>query len=187
MVEPQAADLAFRFVSGRPFLDLAATLGKRSSDRIERLGTPADLSRWLLATGLYQREGEVSPSDLAAARRLREAIFGCVSAAVDGRALPRRGVAIVNLWARRAIRSPRLRPSGALSWSRPTVRHALAEVARDAARTLGGDLRSRMRKCGRPECSIFFLDDSRTGQRRWCSMASCGNRMKVARFRQRSI
>lgn len=186
MVEPHDADLAFRFVSGRPFLDLAATLGKRFSERIERLRTPGDLSRWLVATGLWERAGAVSSSDLTVARRLREAIFGCVLAAGDGRALPRRDLAIVNASARRAIRSPRLLPSGAVSWSSPTVRHALAEVARDAARTLGGDLRSRVRKCGRPECSIFFLDDSRTGQRRWCSMASCGNRMKVARFRQRS-
>jgi len=186
MVEPQAADLAFRFVSGRPFLDLAATLGKRFSDRIERLRTRGDLSRWLVATGLWRREGAVSPSDLAAARRLREAIYGCVLAAVDGHGLPYRDLAIVNAWARRALRSPHLLPSGALAWSRPTVRHALAEVARDATRTLGNDLRSRIRKCGRADCSIFFLDDSRTGQRRWCSMASCGNRMKVARFRQRS-
>lgn len=186
MVEPQGADLAFRFVSGRPFLDLAATLGKRFSERIERLRTAADLSRWLIATELWEREGAVSPSDLEAARRLREAIFDCVLRAVDGRPLPRRDLAIVNAWARRAIRSPRLLTSGALAWSRPTVRHALAELAHDAARTLGGDLASRVRKCGRADCSIFFLDDSRSGQRRWCSMASCGNRMKVARFRQRS-
>lgn len=186
MVEPQAAELAFRLVSGRPFLDLTATLGKRLSDRVERLRTPSDLSRWLVATGLWEHQRRVSREDLAAAWRLRESIFGCVVATTEGRALPRRDLAIVNAWARRAMRSPRLRPSGALAWSRPTVRHALAAVARDAAQTLGGDLASRVRKCGRAYCSIFFLDDSPTGQRRWCSMASCGNRMKVARFRRRS-
>jgi predicted RNA-binding Zn ribbon-like protein len=29
------------------------------------------------------------------------------------------------------------------------------------------------------------VDTSRSGERRWCSMAGCGNKAKVAEFRQR--
>lgn len=35
-------------------------------------------------------------------------------------------------------------------------------------------------KCANPRCILYFRDRSRTRRRRWCSMAVCGNRMKVA-------
>ena len=35
-------------------------------------------------------------------------------------------------------------------------------------------------KCANPRCFLYFRDRSRTRRRRWCSMAVCGNRMKVA-------
>jgi predicted RNA-binding Zn ribbon-like protein len=40
---------------------------------------------------------------------------------------------------------------------------------------------SRLRTCANPRCRRVFHD----GARRWCSMAFCGNRAKVGRFRQR--
>ncbi len=42
--------------------------------------------------------------------------------------------------------------------------------------------RSGLRLCANPPCGLFFYDNSRTRQRRWCSMAVCGNRSKVAAF-----
>ena len=44
----------------------------------------------------------------------------------------------------------------------------------------------RLRKCAAPDCGTLFLDVSKTGRRRWCSMANCGNRNKVQRFRART-
>ncbi|NEJ40784.1 CGNR zinc finger domain-containing protein, partial [Rhizobium ruizarguesonis] len=35
------------------------------------------------------------------------------------------------------------------------------------------------------DCTLFFLDTTKSHRRRWCSMALCGNRMKVAAFRSR--
>jgi predicted RNA-binding Zn ribbon-like protein len=42
---------------------------------------------------------------------------------------------------------------------------------------------SRVRKCG--QCVLHFLDTSKKGTRRWCSMQLCGNRLKVAAYAQR--
>ena len=45
------------------------------------------------------------------------------------------------------------------------------------------ELRGRgtdIRRCANPRCHLYFRDPSRTRRRRWCSMAVCGNRMKVA-------
>jgi predicted RNA-binding Zn ribbon-like protein len=42
---------------------------------------------------------------------------------------------------------------------------------------------SRVRKC--PACVVHFLDTSKKGSRRWCSMNICGNKMKVASYQRR--
>jgi CGNR zinc finger/Putative stress-induced transcription regulator len=39
----------------------------------------------------------------------------------------------------------------------------------------------RIRPCANPDCVLWFLDTSRPGTRRWCSMAACGNRDKALR------
>jgi predicted RNA-binding Zn ribbon-like protein len=63
----------------------------------------------------------------------------------------------------------------------------LAAVARSAAEIIAEGARARLRLCANANCSLFFYDDSRTHRRRWCSMAICGNRSKVAAFaRKRS-
>lgn len=64
---------------------------------------------------------------------------------------------------------------GGLDW-------LLAAMARSAAEVIAEGDRARLRLCANPQCGLFFSDDSRTHQRRWCSMALCGNRSKVAAF-----
>ena len=67
---------------------------------------------------------------------------------------------------------------GGLDW-------LLAAVARSAAEILVEGTEARLRICGNPACGLFFSDNSRTHRRRWCSMAICGNRHKVAIFARR--
>jgi predicted RNA-binding Zn ribbon-like protein len=40
---------------------------------------------------------------------------------------------------------------------------------------------TRVRACAHPDCVLHFYDTSPKRSRRWCSMASCGNRAKAAR------
>ena len=58
----------------------------------------------------------------------------------------------------------------------------LAAVARSGAEIVAEGVRARLRHCANPNCGLFFYDNSRTRRRRWCSMAVCGNRSKVAAF-----
>jgi predicted RNA-binding Zn ribbon-like protein len=44
---------------------------------------------------------------------------------------------------------------------------------------------AQVRQCEAHDCTLRFLDVTKSGRRRWCSMAVCGNRMKVAAFRAR--
>jgi predicted RNA-binding Zn ribbon-like protein len=56
----------------------------------------------------------------------------------------------------------------------------LTAIARSGAELIAEGPAAPIRKCSNPTCGLFFYDDSRTGKRRWCSMALCGNRAKVA-------
>jgi len=62
---------------------------------------------------------------------------------------------------------------------------ALARLAETIARelTLGED--ERLRVCANDECRWVFFDASPTARRKWCDMATCGNRAKAARHRAR--
>lgn len=44
----------------------------------------------------------------------------------------------------------------------------------------------RIRACAGEGCVLWFLDTSRNGTRRWCSMAGCGNRAKARAHYSRS-
>lgn len=61
----------------------------------------------------------------------------------------------------------------------------LAAIARSAADIISEGTKTRLRLCANPSCELFFYDASRTHRRRWCSMATCGNRSKVAAFARR--
>ena len=45
-----------------------------------------------------------------------------------------------------------------------------------------GDIRY-IRKCESDDCVLWFYDRTKGHKRRWCSMATCGNRHKVKKFR----
>jgi predicted RNA-binding Zn ribbon-like protein len=67
---------------------------------------------------------------------------------------------------------------GGLDW-------LLAAVARSAAEIIVEGATAPLRRCANPDCGLLFYDASRTRRRRWCSMALCGNRHKVAAFARR--
>lgn len=67
-----------------------------------------------------------------------------------------------------------------------TALAALVPVARSAATLLRDAPGDRLRVCAADDCPEWFLDTSKAGRRRWCSMATCGNRAKAARHRARA-
>jgi predicted RNA-binding Zn ribbon-like protein len=61
----------------------------------------------------------------------------------------------------------------------------LSTVARDAIDLLASGAVERVRTCGGDDCTLLFVDSSRPGKRRWCSMEICGNKAKAADLRRR--
>lgn len=170
----------FRFRGDHLALDLAATLAARLKERPrELLGTPADLDRWLVSSGLAQSPPGAEPQDAELARDLREAIYAIAAGQSDGAARER-----LNAVAALPAARPRLTASGRLV-REGSARQLLATIAREAVELLGSDDRARIRACEGDGCALLFLDLSRSGRRRWCSMAGCGNRAKARAFRER--
>jgi predicted RNA-binding Zn ribbon-like protein len=62
---------------------------------------------------------------------------------------------------------------------------SLAPIAEDAVRLVGSVHQGRLRRCRADACLRWFVDTSKGGRRAWCSMATCGNRAKAARYRAR--
>ncbi|WP_020390960.1 CGNR zinc finger domain-containing protein [Kribbella catacumbae] len=176
--------LAFPFIGGRTTLDFVATLGKRSTAKLERMRTPEDLARWAELAGL----GTISAdeADLEAARLLREALYRLVLSTL-GRAPARPAdVGMVNKWAAQdapapalAIRSRALRRNDPA----PTASAVLAATARDGVELLTGPEAASIRECEDPACTLLFVDTSRSHRRRWCSMNVCGARNKMRTLR----
>ncbi|WP_462382360.1 CGNR zinc finger domain-containing protein [Pseudomonas sp. Marseille-QA0892] len=61
----------------------------------------------------------------------------------------------------------------------------LYPVATAMVALLTGDRLARVKECEAHDCVLLFTDTTKSGRRRWCSMATCGTRMKVAAFRSR--
>ena len=62
---------------------------------------------------------------------------------------------------------------------------ALARVIEPLVEAIATDTTERFRICANTGCRWVFEDTSRAGRRRWCDMASCGNRAKVRRYRSK--
>jgi len=185
--ELAASEWAFHFETGRPCLNFVATVGNRMGHAFDRWRDAAALARWCIESGLLPAPPAIRPRQLEQARTLREAIYRTI-ASVRARRPPRApDIEEINAWAARPAPAPRLAPSGrAATWvAGDPLEGVLAAIARDAIDLLSGPDLERMRECAESSCSVLFVDASRPGRRRWCSMSRCGNKMKKAAFRRR--
>jgi predicted RNA-binding Zn ribbon-like protein len=123
---------------------------------------------------------------LAAAVALRESIGRIFARLATGGAVPARDLAALNRALAAAPARAALGRAGAFwAWRvAPAGADAaalLAPVLWSAGDLLAGPARGRVRCCANPECRWLFLDQSKGATRRWCDMASCGNRAKARR------
>ncbi len=160
------------------------------------------LQRWLRESGAVDaatadRLQALLATDAAAAQRLfddaleaRESLYGLLQALAV--ASPPPAHALAALAHRIAGAPPRDRlvlTAAASGWRvamrRPDAAEVLAPVWWSAGDLVLAAGRLRLRCCANPQCGWLFLDDSKSGSRRWCSMSACGNRAKVQRHAQR--
>ena len=174
-----------------PVLDMLNTRANVDGQLFEFWQSDADVERWLVRLG-WAEEGGVPAFEpgalLAAAVQLREV----VRVLLEQRKAGKQGdPAALNGFLRKAVSHPQLAwpASGELKLERQrklqTPEQYLSMIAEAAAGLLvDGDF-NLIRTCEHPECVLWFYDRTKGHKRRWCSMALCGNRHKVAQFRKR--
>lgn len=172
-------------VAGNPALDLVGTVAERGTHDLEELTSPGALSQWYVDAGLVTRRPEATDADLASAVALREHLYPLVRSLVDGTPLPQRHRTALNRAARGPVPVPSVDADGRRT-TRGDAAACLVAVARTALDLFDRADGAVVRFCADETCSHPFLDRSRTQRRRWCDMASCGDRAKVRRFRGRS-
>lgn len=176
-------------------LDFVNTVAWRKSEASEeRLASPQAMIDWSRRAGLVGardaaqlRQRWITRVDEAhdaysQAVQLREAIYQTFTQGAPSDALR-----VVNQVIAAAPPRARLALSdGMIGWkvksSRPVGVDLLAPIAWSAADLLAGPRAQRVRQCEDERgCGWLFLDQSRGGTRRWCSMGDCGNRAKAHR------
>ncbi|MEV6208154.1 ABATE domain-containing protein [Kitasatospora sp. NPDC051914] len=177
---------AWRFDPGALCLELLPTGGPGPYARYEVLHRPADLADWIAACRLETGGVEVGEAEVGAARELRDALWRLAEARAQGTPGAPADYDVLNRAAAAPPPVPRIGHDGRPAAPAPTSATAvLSAVARDAVALLTGPFAGRIRACGADDCQLVFVDTSRPGRRRWCSMERCGNRQKVKALRAR--
>jgi len=203
----QGRPWTFELLGGRLCLDFANSVsGFRGSDDVrDRLQGYPDLVSWarqagaldeasarrLLATAA--RHPAQASAAFAEAIALREAIYQVFFARALGRDLPAAPLALIDAALRSAQSNRRLIRGDtccSLAWDFGTDLAApIWPVAVSAAELLTAPAElARLRVCGlhqSGECAWLFIDETKAGTRRWCSMKDCGNRAKARRHAAR--
>lgn len=180
---------SYHFEPGNFCLELLVTGGPGPGEAYEILHAPADLATWLLDSRLTEtsplKPGDVriTKDDLVSVVRFRNTMWAVVQAVVDGGKPEKEHLRLIN----DAVGpQPRVQidlATRSRRWATPiTGREIVGLAAREAIEILDSP---RLRQCAGDNCYLLFLDTSRPGNRRWCSMERCGNRHKVREHRAR--
>jgi predicted RNA-binding Zn ribbon-like protein len=170
---------------------------------LERLPTLGDALTWFVERGVIHSEGAdrlrtsaaadpaAAERDLARIKTVRGALREVADAIVEHRPPHPGSLDTVNraLHARQVIE---LVPSndGCVAVDHrhvgDPIDDALARLCDPLVSELTNGDPERIRICDNDTCRWVFFDTSRTARRRWCDMATCGNRAKAARHRARA-
>ena len=156
---------------------------------------------WLVEAGVIDRATAQSLGDrwadtpsseraLADMREFRRVLRQTLERIVQGKSVPRAVVEAINqrLQARTGyveitkVRGGYTKRVHAQFAAPPDLLVPVAEAASDLLCDANFSL---LRRCENDQCILFFYDRTKNQSRRWCSMQWCGNRVKVAAFRQR--
>lgn len=192
----------FKLAGGHPVLDFLNTVGgHRLTAPRDDLATPEDLVSWGLQSGWLDQdrahpmlvEIQLRPAEaraaLARVRAFREALFRVFLAVSEDVQPAPEPLDAFEREVRRAWSERRLvrTPDRGYRWVSPDSARldgVIPGLALAASELLTGGDRGRIRICEATAldgCGWLFLDTSKNGTRRWCEMATCGNRYKARR------
>lgn len=148
----------------------------------ESLSTPDRLRDWLVGRRLVSADARLTATDLRAATTVREGLRavleGHAGHGVDPEARDRLNEVLARFPVRLAFSDDGHR---LVATRDAPLDEALARLL-DAVRSSAEEQTwTRLKVCARDTCRWAFYDASRNQARRWCSMAGCGNHIKMKR------
>jgi predicted RNA-binding Zn ribbon-like protein len=183
-------------VGGNPALDLANTVDEPGLPTVfDHPRDPATALAWAEQVGLVDRGArselaryvdrapDRAAAELRRLHRLRRAVEDVFGAVADHHEVPESAVSTLRRMAGEAVARVHLEPRDDRMhpiWTTDDLAdlaHPVVYAAWDLLTT--GPLH-RIKRC--PACPWLYLDQSKNGSRRWCSMEDCGKAVKMARY-----
>ena len=182
------------------------TYGAHAAKPVESrdlLATPAGLRQWQSAADLLSGDAEadedrpatddlpmVDADDLEQVRSFRDGLRSWLKmrqgSLFDADALRRCDEVLSGLRLTVALGRPAMHADArvALGPAGSGITNVLERVLTDLVTAeLTGTL-GRLKICNAPDCQFAYYDHSRSRSSRWCSMETCGNRIKTRRYRE---
>lgn len=153
---------------------------------VEDFETPRALGDWFARHGLLGADTSLSESDRQRALAVREALREMLLANHDGIDAPSTALEVLQgeaaalpLTIDLSTDHAHLQPTGT------GLDRAIGAMLAIVFHAMHDGTWSRMKACRNDTCHWAFYDASRNRSGKWCSMAICGNRTKVANYRER--
>lgn len=187
----------FYFVANSTALDFVNTAAMDGGEPIDLCTTWDDVVEWAQRAALVNpleadalRSAPEPGRQLEHAHRLRAELRSMSEHLAGGGRVPEQSLAVINAWLGVGGAGERLVTRGdavVRDPLRPPMNPAFlfSQIARSAADLLTSVDPVRVRRCAGASCVLWFVDVSKNGARRWCSMDACGNRTKAAAFYRR--
>lgn len=189
------------FLGGHPAIDFLNTYLVPRGKPIELIGDGRSYLQWLVLAGLLDSSaarglerrlgGEALDATADEARRFREWVRAWLARTQgppgddDRSELRRLNRALKGEMVHREVIAT---PDGYEVIERNRIdalSQLLALVAVQIARLISDEDLVRVKRCAGSDCTLWFLDRTKAGRRMFCSAAVCGNRAKVAAYRER--
>lgn len=172
-------------------MDLLNTEARSGDKVMDYWNSDADVLRWLQLHGIVPATGSnllAAGELLKQAKALRALAHQVISSFKQQNRLD---ISELNLYLHTYVSAPHLQQDSdgkllitRISRSEPAGA-MLGPVAEAVAQLLAEGSAALVKQCEHPDCILWFYDRTKAHKRRWCSMATCGNRYKAAQFRKK--
>jgi predicted RNA-binding Zn ribbon-like protein len=176
-------------IAGDIALDLVNTVSWRGTDHeTDHLMSAEDIVTWAREADLVDHDFDLAAgeSEILFKRilALRSAIGEAGAAIAHGKDVPTYALNAIRDLAAEALQAAEVRGVPA-TLKFTGVNKIVGAIAWSALDLFRGDELSRLKQCPPDDCHWLFIDRTKNGSRRWCDMATCGNRAKKQTYRKR--
>ncbi len=183
----------FLWLGNWPALDFVNTEIVDGAKKIELLANEEGFADWLVQSKLIKQAQippGVLPNALKIARDFREELRSGLQRLIRNGRIPLSLMDSINRLLRRHTIRFNLQEKNRhfkldTDWVLQEPEDMCVPIALSFAQLLSTTDIHRIRRCKNPECVLYFYDTSKSGTRSWCSLEICGNRLRVAAYRQR--